>query len=668
MSKNTRSLVVIVGLLLPAIVRAQGGQSSQNGNQSPPTLFETVIVSASRDEELTREVPNNVTVLDQEHIQTSTAQTVGELLVQEGFNSITYNDSSGVQIRGFGQLSGPPEYTNTVLILLNGRRTGSGNLTLTGLSNVERVEIIRGPSVQYGSSAMGGVINIITKRGAQDPRLGVEFGFGSDDLKREKFSFSGAGKGFDLAVGVSNYGRDDLTTTGDRRWYRTAVDHNVNADVDFGYSMTPNHRVGLGYNYGEVRSELPSGNGIRPYATNTPSKRFTAYAKDSDNTALTYNGNTSNKVWNWLANYSFGNYDQRPFTNYLDTRFFNAQGGFDHTKVSASFGFDTYQYESDPSSWSMKDNGAYGTVRVRPSEQLILSAGLRSDRFTNVSPVLTANDNHTGGSAGVAYLPRPWLKLRTNWAQGFKVPSPQQVAGDGAVFYQANLSLQPEKSNTVEFGGDIASDYVTAGLTWFHATWDNKILGVSAPGSCSGGFGCFQYVNLKSSTLGGLEGSVSSNVAKKTSTDFEVSPYLSFTWLQTRENGDASQLITFNGTRIDTLPNTPDWMVSYGVGFNHRPWKLSSRLNAAYYGTTLTQDWSVVDFVTVFSAPYIKRPTGTVVNLTAEKTLLTIGASGGGLGVRGEIVNLFDSANEVYWGYPGPGRGFYLGLRYDFGK
>jgi len=335
--------------------------------------------------------------------------------------------------------------------------------------------------------------------------------------------------------------------------------------------------------------------------------------------------------------------------------------------VSASFGFDNYQYESDPSSWSMKDNGAYGTLRVRPvGEKLIVSAGLRYDDFTNVSPVLTADDTHLGGSAGVAYLPRPWLKLRTNWAQGFKTPSPQQVAGDGAVFYQANLALEPEKSNTVEFGGDIGSEYVAAGLTWFHSTWDNKITGISAPGVCSGGFGCFQYINLKASTLAGLEGTVSGNVAKTASTDVEVSPYLSFTWLQTRENGDASQLITFNGAKIDTIPNTPDWMVSYGVGFNHRPWKLSSRLNFAYYGTTLTQDWSVVDFVTVFSAPYIKRPTGTVVNLTAEKSLVTMGA-GGGLALRGEIINMFDSANEMYWGYPGPGRGFYLGLRYDLG-
>ncbi|MGC4083860.1 MAG: Plug domain-containing protein [Vicinamibacterales bacterium] len=90
------------------------------------------MVTASRESETTREVPTNVTILGEKEIKVSTAQTVGDLLVQNGFNSISYNDTSGVQIRGFGQLQGPPEYTNTVLILLNGRRTGNANLTLAG--------------------------------------------------------------------------------------------------------------------------------------------------------------------------------------------------------------------------------------------------------------------------------------------------------------------------------------------------------------------------------------------------------------------------------------------------------------------------------------------------------------------------------------------------------
>ena len=137
-------------------------------------------------------------------------------------------------------------------------------------------------------------------------------------------------------------------------------------------------------------------------------------------------------------------------------------------------------------------------------------------------------------------------------------------------------------------------------------------------------------------------------------------------WLATRKNGDASQFIIYNGQPNDTLPNTPNWMVSYGVRYTEPRFKLSSQLNANYYGHLFTQDYSVVDFVTVFTAPYIQRPTGTVCNFSADKELVSMKTAHNKLSLRFEVQNLFDGANEMYWGYPGPGRSFYLGLRYDY--
>jgi vitamin B12 transporter len=651
-----------------AAAPSQSGQSSPDS--ASPEFFDTVVVTASRQNETAREVPSNVTILDANEIKASTAQTVGDLLVQNGFNSITYNDSSGVQIRGFGQLSGPPEYTNTVLILLNGRRTGNANLTLTGLKNVQRIEIIRGPAaVQYGSSAMGGVINIITKQGSAAPDASLEFGVGSDDLKRQTLAFGGAAKGLDVSLGVSNYGRDNLTTSGDREWYHTSVGNNTNVNVDLGYSINSYNRVGVSYNFGDIESQL-SGNtgGIRPYSANTPAAPFTDYHKKTDNTALLYSGTTANKMWDWSASYSFGNYDQLPFKSFLDTTFFNTQGGYSRSRFSLSFGLDDYEYASDPSSWTMKSVGVYGTGKVRlADDRLILSAGLRTDSYTNNSiGIAKATDQHTGGSVGAAYLPQPWLKLRANYAEGFKMPAPQQVAGDGSIYYLPNSSLQPETSQTFEFGGDVDWHALQASVTWFHSDWNNKIIALVTPGDCSGGFGCYRYQNLQTATLGGLEASFSTDVGKASGKPYAFTPYVSLTWLPTRKNGDPSQFIVYNGAPLDTLPNTPDWMVSYGVKYSEPRLKLSGRLNANYYGDVLTQDGSVVDFVTVFEAPYIHRPTGTVFNLSVDKELVALGSSHNKLTVRAEVNNLFDGANEMYWGYPGPGRSFYLGLRYDY--
>ena len=121
------------------------------------STLDTVVVTANRVQEAKREVSSNITIIDSDDIKASTATTVADLVVQQGFNVVTTGDTSNVQIRGFGNLSMTTEYENTVLVLLNGRRTGNSNLAVAGLANVERVEIIRGPAaVQYGSNALGG--------------------------------------------------------------------------------------------------------------------------------------------------------------------------------------------------------------------------------------------------------------------------------------------------------------------------------------------------------------------------------------------------------------------------------------------------------------------------------------------------------------------------------
>ncbi|MGC4083861.1 MAG: hypothetical protein QM736_17550 [Vicinamibacterales bacterium] len=112
---------------------------------------------------------------------------------------------------------------------------------------------------------MGGVINVITKQGLTTPDASFEVGLGSDDLKRQKLAFSGAAKGFDVALGVSNDGRDNLTTSGGRERYHTSIDNNTNVNIDLGYAINANNRVGVSYNFGDITSQLPSTNGgIRP--------------------------------------------------------------------------------------------------------------------------------------------------------------------------------------------------------------------------------------------------------------------------------------------------------------------------------------------------------------------------------------------------------------------
>jgi vitamin B12 transporter len=664
--------------LIPLAIAAIGGGISPLWAQTVDRL-DTVVVTASRAQERVREISSNITVITEEEIKASPAATLGDILVQQGFFAVGYQDTQGVEIRGFGSPSMPEEHTNTVLILLNGRRTGNANVALAGLANVERIEIIRGPSaVQYGPSAMGGVINIITKRASGKPVISFEAGVGSDQLTREKLALSGAANGFDFALAATNYKRDDLTAKDGRRWYHTSIDHSTMANLDLGYTFNKNHRIGFNHNYGDISSVLSAGDsGIRPYSGNTPSAPYADYEKSTENTAFSYTGSTSDKVFDWSASYSFGSYDQKSVATAwwskptFDSKFFNAQAGYNGSIVSFSAGLDRYKYELDnkasysstSTKSSMEDIGVYATGKLRLlDERLIFSAGLRRDEYTNEHMSFPSEKTrHTGGSLGAAFLPEGWLKLRANYAEGFKMPSPPQIAGNGTNII-ANSSLKPETSKTWELGADVDWNYVNASLTWFHSDWKNKIIGQLVPSCPVPDYlgRCSQNQNLKSSTLSGLEGSASVDLGKAFQWRYSLKPYVTFTWLETLKNDDRDQYFTYHGKPNSTLPNTPEWMVSYGVDYAHPAYKIKSRINANYYGEMYTRDWSLN------GGPYIKRPTGTVVNWSLEKELADLSGPFGKLTLRTEINNLFDGANEMWWGYPGPGRSFYVGLRYDF--
>lgn len=660
-------LAVAVGVAAMAVAWPGAAQES---------TMETMVVTASRTQEAKREVSSNVTVISEEDIKASTASTVADVLVQQGFFVVTTGDTSNVQIRGFGSLSMTTEYENSVLILLNGHRTGTSNVALAGLANVERIEIIRGPSaVQYGSSAMGGVINVITKRGKGDkPAVSIELGIGSDNLKRQKIAASGATNGFDYAFGGTNFSRDDLTMNDNERWHHSAIDHNTTANLDLGYTFDNGHRVGVNYYYGDIKSDLTRNNGgfrgdvfaFPPVSANAEDTPYGTYAKREENTTVSYTGRTQDKIYDWSTSYTKGGYEQKvpanpayasaAYKDDLETDAFNAQAGYNGSMVSLSAGTDYYNYDIKPSDlssekYSMRDVGLYATGKLRlMEERLIFSAGLRHDRFTNDGNTMSAEkDRQTTGSVGVAYLPLDWMKLRANYAEGFKMPSPTQLTG--GAWYLPNYSLVPEQSKTWEFGTDINWNYVNGSLTWFDSDWKNKIV-------TQGSWPATRYENLDAARLAGLEGFLSIDLGKAFRQNYNLKPYVGFTWLETRKNKDKSRLVSINGQQISDLPNTPEWMVSYGIDYAHPGYKLKGRINANYYGEKYTRDWA-------YTGDYFKQNGGTVVNLSLEKQLVELGGQLGKLTLRTEVNNLLDGANEMYWGYPEAGRSFYVGLRYD---
>lgn len=142
---------------------------------------DTIVVTATRQQERISELLADVSVITREQIENAGQSTLEELLARQ--TAIEYSSSGGPgQISGIGIRGANSNHT---LLLIDGVRVGSAtsgtaNFSRLPLAQIERIEILRGPaSALYGADAIGGAIQIFTKRGEGPASVNASTGFGS---------------------------------------------------------------------------------------------------------------------------------------------------------------------------------------------------------------------------------------------------------------------------------------------------------------------------------------------------------------------------------------------------------------------------------------------------------------------------------------------------------
>ena len=217
--------------------------------------MEEVVVTAARNKQETRKAPANVTVVTAEEISKSGATTVVEAL--ERLESVQFRTTSGnssqayIDIRGIG---GDNPYGKT-LILLDGRRLNRTDISSINwlqipVNTIERIEIVRGPgSVLYGDAAIGGVINIITKKGKGKPKFNAAVLMGSYGLNIERASVTGATDNWTYALaGENNFNFG----------YRERSKYSAHGGgFDLGYTASDLLSVSLGVSFNKADYQMP---------------------------------------------------------------------------------------------------------------------------------------------------------------------------------------------------------------------------------------------------------------------------------------------------------------------------------------------------------------------------------------------------------------------------
>jgi iron complex outermembrane receptor protein len=242
-------------LSIPPIVGATDeGVIDEESDERARFELEEIVVTATREEDEIRKVPKNVTVITSEDIEQASSNNIVDLLARESNVNLRsffgHDKGAGVDIRGMGDT-----YVSNVIVMVDGFRLNSPDLSGPDFSSIpldqiERIEIVRGAgSVLYGDGAVGGVVNIITKKGQKEPELRLYGSYGDYETYDGRASLGGRIRDFTFNVNADYYDSEGYRENGYLRKKDVAV--------QLGYDLGDHLAFHLGASKHDGRYGLP---------------------------------------------------------------------------------------------------------------------------------------------------------------------------------------------------------------------------------------------------------------------------------------------------------------------------------------------------------------------------------------------------------------------------
>lgn len=431
------------------------------------------------------EVPNAVTVITGEEIASKRYTNVGDVL----------RAVPGLQVQSAGGLG---KLTNVrirganprqVQVLVDGTRMGSpaqGEFNFSDLSPdlIDRIEVVRGPqSTLYGADAIGGVINIITRRGSGDPLSATLFTEGGHHAYyREQLSAWGAYQALDYSAFGSLLG---LSGPGDNN---DASQRAFGGQV--GVTLPGDARLSLAGRYAKSSTDLPVDTAI-PLVLDPDSRQ-----QNELRTLTLQLAQTPVPWWEYrLAGHGMWNnlgFQDGPLpdpaagalrsqinTWRAEVEWVNAFRpvewntltlGVEHRQargsIRSSFVLGDFASLTDLAR-TLKNTAVFVQDELTILRRLVLSGGVRYD-------INEPFDNRLTGRAGaVALIRETGSRLRGSWGQGFRAPT----INDLYFPFAGNPDLQPEDSTGWEVGADqkLWQGRIRLGATFFQTRFTNLI-------------------------------------------------------------------------------------------------------------------------------------------------------------------------------------------------
>lgn len=557
-------------LLAAITVFVMGGVTAQ-AEELPVYSFDEVVVTATRTENDVKKVPASTQVITQEDIKRGGATSVRNAL------SMYANIFQKSKVRGGGHdiiIRGME--TKHSLVMVNGRRisneadaNGLGNamsLDRININDVEKIEIVRGPSsALYGSEAMGGVLNIITKPSKEQTLLtGLEHT--SEDTSHWWHADTGRIGNFSMTLDArfNKINRSMLDTATESDPYGTAQTYNASLN----YYVNDHSYVNAYMDYYSQHLKTDMGTpAMKPITLTTSSGKMSlsgqamlegtgSKAFKQKNYGISWNGKTDKNDWQIQAYMSKFNWSTTSSTkvlgsippagmegmfNYLlqkkNTYDFNhdehnmwAIEGRDSLRVNdhhrVTFGAEYVKDKVAGTGLGSNGDGVHSITengKTKSSSEKTLSsyAAYLQDEIEYgkwfIVPAIrydhhSAYGSHTSPKIGVTYNATDHFRIKANYGDGFKAPSVSQLYYDldmemgrgNWVHLTGNPNLKPEKSKSWDLGVEAEFGKGYGSLTYFDNDVDNLIASIPK-GKDSNGHKLHRYENVNKARIKGLE-------------------------------------------------------------------------------------------------------------------------------------------------------------------
>jgi vitamin B12 transporter len=410
-----------------------------------------VVVTASRLEEPLDQTPQDAAVITRADIEKKGVPFVIDLLRSQPDLQIVQNGGPGTQATLLMRGSG----SNQLLLLVDGINFNSPSVGSTDLSSlltsdIERIEIIKGPlSTLYGSNAMAGVINIITKKGTGKPKADVNLEGGSFSTYKTTGSVSGGTEKINYRMTASYFQTDGIPIA--KNGVVSNGDKNTAVSSRLGINPTENSSVDLNLRYGKDKTNIDNDFGSGPVDTldwvQNHETWLTAITGKVSPWEKYEQSLTLSTLWDDLnytdpdPAFSFNNFRIKSKTETLDWQHtllfdpFTITGGFVYRSEEAvnDGSFDQSIYNK---AWYL--NATLGLI----DNALILNIGGRNDDHSVFGDAFT----YRGGV--LLEFKKLALKFKANYGTGFRAPALNELYFP---FY-GNTSLIPERSTGYDIG------------------------------------------------------------------------------------------------------------------------------------------------------------------------------------------------------------------------